>query len=208
MRKLIATVAASLLLVALAAPAAWSDVIWRDGFNDVLNWELDGLSSTLNGTSVTFENLDPFSFGTATRIALPDVLPWYSEARVTNIVLEVFNRPTQGVVLRLYADTYTQPVLDDTYKIESKIIQQITSPGTYVTPFTGFSWSTGSGGEVPAYVNFSYELADPPVEGLVFTADEFSYNVIPEPGTLLIGSVLAGLSGAGLRRKRRKATAA
>ena len=207
MRKLGATVAASLLLVALAAPA-WSDVIWRDGFNDVLNWELNGLSSTLNGTDVTFENLDPLDYGTATRMALPDVLPWYSEAWVTNIVLEVFNRQTQGVVLRLYADTYTQPVLDDTYKIESKIIQSITSPGTYVTPFSGFTWS-GSGGEVPAYVNFYYELAGPPVGGLVFTADEFSYNVIPEPGTLLIGSVLAGLSGAGMRRrKRRKAATA
>ena len=215
MRKILRITACAVLLVAVATPGFSGIVLWQDGFNDASQWQLNALSPTLNGTSVTFSAVDPFVYGTAMRMSSSEVLPWYADAFITNTVLNIAHLdygppvpPEQVIVLRVYADTYSQPVLNDAYKIESQIIQSFSTPGNYVTSFGSFTWGTTAGGELPSYVNFVYELAGAPwQEGMLFTADHFSYSVIPEPGTLVIGSILAGLSGVGLRRKRaRKAT--
>ena len=214
MRNIVNFAIGALLLVAIATPGLSGIVLWQDNFNDASQWQLDGLTPSLNGTSVTFSAVDPFVYGTAMRMSSPDVLPWYPDAWVTNIVLDVDHLdfgpevpPQQVIGLRLYANTYSQPILNDTFKIESLIIQSVSAPGTYVTSFTGFTWGTTAGGELPSYVNFAYELVGAPwQQGMLFTADHFSYSIVPEPGTLLIGGILAGLSGVGLRRKRAKTT--
>ena len=211
MKKLMMSAAAAALALTLATPGSAGILLWQDDFNDASHWQLNGLSALENGTSVTFSSTDPFLFGTAMRMSTPDLLPWYADGYVTNIVTEIRHLdyagqlpPEQVIALRVYADTYREPILDNAYKIESKIIQELSYPGEYITYFSGFAWGTGPGGAAPAYVNFTYELAGAPwQEGMLFTADHFSYSVVPEPGTLLIGGVLAGLSGLGLRRKRK-----
>lgn len=211
MKRVMMSAAAAALALALATPGSAGILLWQDDFSDASHWQLSNLSASENVTSVTFSATDPAVWGKATRLSSPELLPWSIDGYITNIVLEIVHwdflqvAPEEVIALLVYADTYREPNLDPMYKIESKVIQEFSYPGEYVTYFSEFAWSPGPGGIAPGYVNFAYELIGVDwEEGMLFTADHFSYSIIPEPGTLLIGSLLAGLSGITLRRKRMK----
>ncbi len=202
-------IAAVTLLVGGAMLTASADVIWQDPFDDGANWSLTYLFATPNFDGTTTFAKDPqyqAQPGTALRMTTPELLPWYGDAWVTNRIDSVINGQSPYFArLRLYAETYSAPVLDPSYLVESKIIQTIdatTTPVELVTYFTDFTWASAPGGDLPGWVNFKYELVGPPSQEMEFTADHLSYSVVPEPGTLLIGSLLVGLSGWRFRRRR------
>jgi len=199
------------VVTVIAATSASAAVIWEDPFADASNWTLDNLIDTPLGGALTQFDLDSpaLNMGAALRVASPELLPFYLEGVVTNQIRRISaNGAVPFAAVRLYVETYSQETRDPLYLVESQVIQSLTTsdtiPAELVSSLSDFTWAT-SGGELPGWLNFRYELIGPPQTELTFVADHLSYSVIPEPGTLLIGGILAGLSGWTVRRRKKTA---
>ena len=206
-------------LAALCAMQASAIFIWSWDFevDPTTEWQLTNLSSTLsppglpNKTSFQVQNS-----GVAASLTTLDYLPYkpnvffgipyYRESMV--------QAPALGLPFAVSVGAGALQTQLIGYRADLSVIGPATIATWPTTAFAANVWDisfanpniSGAWGETPEFVKINY-LIDNPTAGWYFNLDSAEYSVVPEPGTLLIGAALTGLSTMTLRRRAKKVTA-
>ena len=208
-------------LLALSASSASALFVWSWDFevDPTTEWNLSNLSWTLSppGTpnKTSFEVLAAGNASITTTDYLPYFptetffLPYYRESfqpdsSLQRVAISVPGTAVQVPLLGYQADftslgTATLASYPSTTGFQG-------AGSTYAIGFSNPIIS-GAWSEAPKWVQIQY-LVEGATAGSYFNLDSAEYSVVPEPGTLLIGAALTGLSTLTLRRRARKVKAA
>ena len=207
-------------LVALGASTASAVFIWSWDFevDPTTEWTLNNLSWTLAPPGTPNKTSFQVVANGNASITTIDYLPYFpQETLFLPYVRDSFvpapslgrlaiNVATAVDVQLIGYDAFYTPIGTATLASWPSTVGAGTSGSTYPigpsNPIITAAW-----GSAPQWVKVNY-LVSGASAGNYFNLDSAEYSVVPEPGTLLIGAALTGLSTMTLRRRAKKVKAA